>query len=169
MENSKVYLSTQLLSLLPPIVCKLALFLVNWQNSPKGIMLYEHRFAKTLKMTEQEVRLGIQTLINLRLIDLTNIDGKFRIEFNSNEWQKYYKASMEKVIEHEGYKMASQVTYDKVEEKKQSSNDISDMSDAELKMLLKRIQVSLNEREQMKSKVVSMENDEDDYDYQLPF
>ena len=167
MENSKVYLSTQLLSLLPPIVLKLAAFIVNWQNSPKGIMLYEHRFAKTLKMTEQEVRLGIQTLINLQLINLTNIDGKFKIEFNTSEWQKYYKAPMDKVIEHQGYKMASEVTYDKESETKKSSNDISDMSDSELKLLLQRIQISLNEREQLKSKVVS--NDKDDYDYQLPF
>lgn len=164
MENKKVFISTQLLAVLPPVVLKVTAFIVNWQNSPNGIMLYEHRFAKTLKLTEQEVRLSIQTLINLKLIDLTNIDNKFKIEFNHDEWQKYYKIPMDKVIEHQGYEMASEVTYDK-EEKKQSSSDITDMSDADLKLLLKRIQVSLEERSQLKTKIVN--NQEEDLG--LPF
>ena len=74
MDKERVYISTQLLSVLPPIALKMASFLCNWQNSPNGIMLYEHRFAKTLKMTEEEIRVSIQTLINLKLIDLTRID-----------------------------------------------------------------------------------------------
>lgn len=164
MENKKVFISTQLLAVLPPVVLKVTAFIVNWQNSPNGIMLYEHRFAKTLKLTEQEVRLSIQTLINLKLIDLTNIDNKFKIEFNHDEWQKYYKIPMDKVIEHQGYEMASEVTYDK-EEKKQSSSDIADMSDDDLKLLLKRIQVSLEERSQLKTKIVN--NQEEDLG--LPF
>ena len=163
--NKKVFISTQLLAVLPPVVLKVTAFIVNWQNSPNGIMLYEHRFAKTLKLTEQEVRLSIQTLINLKLIDLTNIDNKFRIEFNHDEWQKYYKISMDKVIEHQGYQMASEVTYDQESKPKQASNDITDMSDDELKVLLKRIQVSLNERSQLKSKIVN--NQEEDLG--LPF
>ena len=125
MENNRVYLSTQLLSVLPPIALKVASFICNWQNSPNGIMLYEHRFAKTLKMTEEEVRVSIQTLINLKLIDLTNIDNKWKIEFNPTEWQKYYKIPMDKVIEHEGYKLATEVTYDKV----QKEDSFSNMSD----------------------------------------
>jgi hypothetical protein len=170
METKKVFISTQLLAVLPPVVLKFAAFIVNWQNSPNGIMLYEHRFAKTLKLTEQEVRLSIQTLINLKLISLTNIDNKFKIEFNHDEWQKYYKISMDKVIEHQGYKMATEVTYDKESNHKQASNnDIEDMSEQDLKRLLLRIEASLSEKQQMKKTVVSVTSSKNDDVDGLPF
>lgn len=165
MDKERVYISTQLLSVLPPIALKVASFICNWQNSPNGIMLYEHRFAKTLKMTEEEVRISIQTLINLKLIDLTNIDNKWKIEFNPTEWQKYYKIPMDKVIEHEGYKLATEVTYDKVDNNTKS-NDVDDMSDDEMKRMILMLQAKLNEKQQVKEKVVSMHNN--DYD-NLPF
>ena len=149
--EKKAFVSTQLLAVLPPMALKTLMYICNWQNSPNGIMLYEHRFAKTLKMTEQEVRLCIQTLINLKLIDLTRIDGKWRIEINVDEFGKYIKIPMERVIEHEGYKMADRVEYEAVEENKPSS--IEDMSDDDLKKLLMRIEASLSERQQVKELV----------------
>ena len=164
MDKERVYISTQLLSVLPPIVLKVASFLCNWQNSPNGIMLYEHRFAKTLKMTDEEVRISIQTLINLKLIDLTNIDNKWKIEFNPTEWQKYYKIPMDKVIEHEGYKLATEITYDKV----QKEDSFSNLSDDELQRKILLLQARLNERKQMKKCVVSNDVVKED-DYGLPF
>jgi hypothetical protein len=149
--EKKAFVSTQLLAVLPPMALKTLMYICNWQNSPNGIMLYEHRFAKTLKMTEQEVRLCIQTLINLKLIDLTRIDGKWRIEINVDEFGKYLKIPMDRVIEHEGYKMADKVEYEVVEENKPSS--IEDMSDDDLKKLLMRIEASLSERQQVKELV----------------
>lgn len=151
--EKKAFVSTQLLAVLPPMALKTLMYICNWQNSPNGIMLYEHRFAKTLKMTEEEVRLCIQTLINLKLIDLTRIDGKWRIEINVDEFGKYLKIPMERVIEHEGYKMADKVEYEAVEENKPSS--IEDMSDDDLKRLLMRIEASLSERQQVKELVKS--------------
>lgn len=154
--EKKAFVSTQLLAVLPPMALKVLMYICNWQNSPNGIMLYEHRFAKTLKMTEQEVRLCIQTLINLKLIDLTRIDGKWRIEINVDEFGKYLKIPMERVIEHEGYKMADKVEYEAVEENKPSS--IEDMSDDDLKKLLMRIEASLSERQQVKELVKTNDN-----------
>ena len=169
MDKERVYLSTQLLSVLPPIVLKVASFLCNWQNCPNGIMLYEHRFAKTLKMTEEEVRFSIQTLINLKLIDLTNIDNKWKIEFNPTEWQKYYKIPMDKVIEHEGYKLATEVTYDKVDTNTKS-NDVDDMSDDEMKRMILMLQAKLNEKQQVKNVVLSAsKNKTEDVIDDLPF
>lgn len=156
--KEKVYLSTQLLAVLPPMVLKVAAYLCNWQNSSSGIMLYEHRFARTLKMTDQEVRFSIQTLINLKLIDLTNIDGKWRIEFNKEEWQIYYKIPMERVIEHKGYEVAKEVTYDKTESSK-PSQDISDMSEQQITAMILRLQAQLNEKKQTKELVKSVSND----------
>lgn len=138
MENKKAFISTQLLAVLPPLALKMASYICNWQNSPNGVMLYEHRFARTLKMTEQEVRISIQTLIDLKLIDLTRIDGKWRIEINVDEFGKYYKIPMERVIEHEGYKLANKVTYDEVE--KEDELDVASMSDEDLERMIKELQ-----------------------------
>jgi len=157
--NEKVYVSTQLLAVLPPMVLKVLLFIVNWQNSPKGIMLYEHRFGRTLKMTDQEVRVSIQTLINLKLIDLTRIDGKWRIELNQTEFKKYYKIPMDRVIEHEGYKLADKITYDEVEKE-----DDCDMSEEQIQKMILRLQAQLNEKKQTKQLVASVAETDD-----LPF
>ena len=164
-KNEKVFLSTQLLAVLPPNVLKVAAYLVNWQNSPNGIMLYEHRFAKTLKMSDLEIRLCIQTLINLKLIDLTNIDGKFRIEFNPSEWQKYYKIPMDRVIEHEGYKLATKATYDEAEQEEPKK----EMTTEQMRKMIQMLQVKLQEKEEVEKMVVSASSKEDDLLSQLPF
>lgn len=151
--EKKAFVSTQLLAVLPPMALKVIMYICNWQNSPNGIMLYEHRFAKTLKMTEQEVRLCIQTLINLKLIDLTRIDGKWRIEINVDEFGKYLKIPMERVIEHEGYKMADKVEYDNESVPIEESDEFEDMTEQQLQRLLLRIEASLNEKKQVKELV----------------
>ena len=166
MENEKVRMSSQLIALLPSVAVKLLSFMLMFQSNPKGVMLYEHRFARMLKITDEEVKLAVQTLINLKLIDLTSIDGKFRVEFNKDQFDKYFKVEIQKVLEHSGYQLATEVTYDKeVEAPKQK--DITDMSDAELRTLLLRVQASINERSQLREKVVSLKNDNDDLG--LPF
>lgn len=158
MENEKVRMSSQLIALLPSVAVKLLSFMLMFQSNPKGVMLYEHRFARMLKITDEEVKLAVQTLINLKLIDLTSIDGKFRVEFNKDQFDKYFKVEIQKVLEHSGYQLATEVTYDKeVEAPKQK--DITDMSDAELRTLLLRVQASINERSQLREKVVSLKND----------
>lgn len=157
--NEKVRMSSQLIALLPSVAVKLLSFMLMFQSNPKGVMLYEHRFARMLKLTDEEVKLAIQTLINLKLIDLTSIDGKFRIEFNKEMFDKYFKLEMQKVLDHDGFQMAKEVTYDKESNTPTKQKDISDMSDSELKTLLLRVQASLNERQQMK-KVVETNDDD---------
>lgn len=163
MERQKVFMTTQLLSLLPPTALKVALYICNWQNSPSGIMLYEHRFAKTLKMTDEEIRIAIQTLINLKLIDLESIDNKWKININTSEWQKFIKVPMEKVIEHVGYQLATKVEYDA---EKPSESNLEALSDETLEKLLLEIQ----RRRQQKNKgcevIYANANNEID---QLPF
>jgi hypothetical protein len=160
--NEKVRMSSQLIALLPSVAVKLLSFMLMFQSNPKGVMLYEHRFARMLKLTEEEVKLAIQTLINLKLIDLTSIDGKFRIEFNKEMFDKYFKLEMQKVLDHDGFQMATEITYDKESNTPTKQKDISDMSDSELKTLLLRVQASINEREQLKQKVVNLQSNNDD-------
>lgn len=160
--NEKVRMSSQLIALLPSVAVKLLSFMLMFQSNPKGVMLYEHRFARMLKLTDEEVKLAIQTLINLKLIDLTSIDGKFRIEFNKEMFDKYFKLEMQKVLDHDGFQMATEITYDKESNTPTKQKDISDMSDSELKTLLLRVQASINEREQLKQKVVNLQSNNDD-------
>lgn len=160
--NEKVRMSSQLIALLPSVAVKLLSFMLMFQSNPKGVMLYEHRFARMLKLTDEEVKLAIQTLINLKLIDLTSIDGKFRIEFNKEMFDKYFKLEMQKVLDHDGFQMATEITYDKESNTPAKQKDISDMSDSELKTLLLRVQASINEREQLKQKVVNLQSNNDD-------
>lgn len=150
-KKEKVYVSTQLLAVLPPMVLKVLLFICNWQNSPSGIMLYEHRFARTLKLTDQEVKLCIQTLIDLKLIDLTRIDGKWRIELLKDTFDKYLKIPMDRVIEHQGYKMATEVTYDTTETEPQKSFD--NMTTEQLQKMILMMQAQLNEKKQVEDMV----------------
>ena len=166
-KTEKVFMSTQLLAVLPPIVVKVAIYLVNWQSSPNGVMLYEHRFAKTLKLTEQEVRISIQTLINLKLIDLTRIDSKWRVEFNQSEWQKYYKIPMDRVIEHEGYKLADKITYDEVE--KEDELKLASISDTDLEKMIKELQRRREERKKGCQVVYPSGYTEEELLSQLPF
>ena len=150
-KKDKAFISTQLMAVLPPIALKTLMFICNWQNSPNGIMLYEHRFARTLKLTDEEIKISIQTLINLKLIDLTRIDGKWRIELNKEEFDKYLKISMDRVIEHEGYKLATKITYDEVET--EAPKGFEGMSTEQMKKMMLMLQAQLNEREQVKEMV----------------
>ena len=59
-----------------------------------------------------------------------------KIEFNPTEWQKYYKIPMDRVIEYEGYKLATEVTYDKV----QKEDSFSNLSDDQLERMIKELQ-----------------------------
>lgn len=167
MENKeKVFVSTQLLAVLHPIALKTLLFICNWQNSPNGIMLYEHRFARTLKLTDEEVKLAIQTLINLKLINLVRVDDKWKIELKKSTFDKYLKIPMDRVIEHEGYKLATEITYDTVET--ETPNGFDNMSTEQLQRMILMMQAQLNEKKQVESmvKAASMPTDDNDG---LPF
>lgn len=162
----KVRMSSQLIALLPSTALKVLSFALMFQANPKGVMLYEHRFAKMLKMSDDEIKIAVQTLIDLKLISLTNVDGKFKINFNKEQFDKYFNLDMQKVLEHQGHKLATNVTYYKQSET-QKQKDISSMSDSELRTLLLRVQASLNEREQLREivKTPELPNDCDS----LPF
>lgn len=156
----KVYICTQLCAVLHPIACKLLLYITLWQNSTKGLLLYVHSFAKTLKLTEDEVRMGIQTLLNLNLIRLVKAEDKFKIELVADTFKKYLNLPLQKAIEHDGFPLATDVTWDKENEKREK--DISDMSDDDLKRLLLRIEAQLSERSETKKRIVNYQEPKDD-------
>lgn len=153
MENKKrIYPSTQLVVALDSKTLKVAMWILGW-SSQGSVKYYARQYAKACKMTEQEVELCIQTLVNCKLIDVSLVDQTWMLTPNAEQFQKYYEVPMSKVIEGNGIPMAKEVTWNK-EEKKQS-NGINDMSDDEMKRMIIMLQARLNEKEQVKKVVVS--------------
>lgn len=168
MENKKrIYPSSQLVVALDSKTLKVAMWILGWQNQG-SVKYYARQYAKACKMTEQEVELCIQTLVNCKLIDISLVDQTWMLTPNAEQFQKYYEIPMSKVLEGNGIPMAKEVTWNK-EEKKQS-NGINDMSDDEMKRMIIMLQARLNEKEQVKKVVVSAsKNKTEDVIDDLPF
>lgn len=145
-EKRKVYISTQLAAVLPPIVLKVATYIANWSSSPNGIMLYEHYIGRLLNLTDDEVRIAVQSLINYKLISLEKVDDKVKINVNVQEWYKYMNIPIGQIINEEGLKMAESVVYDK-----EGTGNFSELKDEELNRLILMLQATLKQREMNKS------------------
>lgn len=163
MDKERVYISNQLAYMLPPTALKTLFYLISWQ-SQEQIKYYQKQFAKTMHLDQDEIEQAIQLLIDKELISASRIDNNWVFVLEKKKIQSYFNVPMNKVVEHDGFKLPSEITWNK-EEKKQS-NDINDMSDDEMKRMIIMLQAKLNEKQQVKEKVVSMSNN--DYD-NLPF
>lgn len=157
MDKKRIYPSTQLVVALDSKTLKVAMWILGW-SSQGSVKYYARQYTKACKMTEQEVELCIQTLVNCKLIDVSLVDQTWMLTPNAEQFQKYYEVPMSKVIEGNGIPMAKEVTWNK-EEKKQS-NGINDMSDDEMKRMIIMLQARLNEKEQVKKVVVSASKNE---------
>jgi hypothetical protein len=117
MENKtkRIYPATQLICSLNPIVLKTYLYLLGWQGQGT-IKLYVKQIAKACKLTEAEVEVSIQTLEDIKLIDICKIDQTYCATLNAEQAQKYYNVPMNKIMESDGIKLAEKVTWN-VEEK----------------------------------------------------
>lgn len=154
-KNERVYLSQQLVCMLPPLACKVMLYLIGWQSRPE-IKYYERQMCAFMHISPEELQLSIETLINLHLITVELGDDVPLIQLNKEVIRKYYDVSMDKVKEHKGFEMATEVTWKK-EEKKDD-----EMSDEELKRTILRLQSMLSEREQTKELVRTTASAADD-------
>lgn len=155
--NEKVYISNQLACMLPPLALKVLNYLVNWQSQVQ-IKYYSAQFSKMMHLDKSEIETAIQTLIDLKLISVSVIEQKFVIELENDQIKRYFKVPMSKVAEHEGYKLSSEITWNK--EETTSSNSIEDMSEADMKRMLLMLQAKLQEKEEVKKIVVtSTKND----------
>ena len=170
MENAKtkrISMPTQLVCALPPVACKVMQYMCGWSGQ-EFIKLYVHQMARAMNLLDEEVELAIQTLVNVNLIEIGRQGDAFVAKINASQVQRYFEIPFQKIIEADGIKNATSVTWNTESKPKQSTTDITDMSDDELKILLKRIQVSLNERSQISKCVVT--NKTQDYEVtDLPF
>ena len=167
MDKERVYISNQLACMLPPTALKTLFYLISWQ-SQEQIKYFQKQFAKTMHLDQSEIEQAIQLLIDKELISASRIDNNWVFVLEKKKIQSYFNVPINKVVEHDGFKLPTQITWNK-EEKKQS-NDINDMSDDEMKRMIIMLQARLNEKQQVKNKVVSMASSNDDnYCSDLPF
>ena len=167
MDKERVYISNQLACMLPPTALKTFFYLISWQ-SQEQIKYYQKQFAKTMHLDQAEIDQAIQLLIDKELISASRIDNNWVFSLEKKKIQSYFNVPISKVVEHEGFKLPTQITWNK-EEKKQS-NGINDMSDDEMKRMIIMLQARLNEKEQVKKVVVSAsKNETEDVIDGLPF
>ena len=161
MEKTKrIYPSSQLVCALDARVLKCLMWILGWQ-SQGSIKYYPKQFAKACKMTEEEVDLCIQTLVDCKLLDVSKIDQTWMLTPNGEQFQKYYDIPISTVIEGNGIKMAEHVSWNCEETKV----DVSDMSEQQITAMILRLQAQLNEKKLVQKMVVGSSNKVDD----LPF
>lgn len=159
----KIYCASQLIAALPPTALKVLMWMLGWQSQPT-VTIYVHQYSRTLKLSEEEVEIAIQTLIDKNLIFVSNIDNKWRVEFNKEQFEKYYQVKMQSIIDSDGIKLSEKVTWNIQDEPQ--SKDAWDMSEDEIKKKIQQLQIMLTEKEQTKRTVKQMVPS---YNDDLPF
>lgn len=127
--------------------------------------------SKMLHLTVQEVELAIETLIQRKLLSATNVDGNWVLEVEREQVEKYLNVPLQKVHDSEVFPMATEVTWNQtdVKEMPKKFDDIEGLSPNEINTLILRLQASLNEKQQLKRKVVCVTPNNDDVVDDLPF
>ena len=162
MEDKKTFIPTQLAALLHPIPLKILLYMVNMQGLG-SFKIYASALSGILKMKEEHLKIGIQTLIDNNLISISkNEEGHFVAKLNKETFQKFFEIPVGELKNKELLPVSKDVTWDKIQPTKPSRND--DMSTAEIKRMLLMLQAQLKEREQVE-KMVKVNDEPTD----LPF
>lgn len=163
-KTKRIYPSSQLVCALDARVLKVLMWILGWQNQG-SIKYYPKQFAKACKMEEDDVDLCLQTLIDTKLLDVSRVDQTWMLTPNAEQFQKYYDIPISKVIEGSGIKMADKITWNCEEA---SKADVEDMDEEQIQKMIMRLQLSLNEKRQMKKLVQTCEPKNEEFN-DLPF
>ena len=154
MEQKRIYPSTQLVALLHPKVLKVYQYLLGWQNSKPRV--YTKQLSKVLKLSEKEIEISIQTLIDDKLIQVNDFEVSF------NDISKYSEIPIQTVTDMELLPVSTEITWNK--QTKTPMESIDDLTEDQMKLLILRLQASLNEKEQVKKLIKNHQEPTD-----LPF
>lgn len=165
-KPKRLFPSTQLMVALESRVLKTYLWICSWMPTG-GVRYYSRQFSKATKLTEDEVERCIQTLIDYKLVDVTNTEQGFLFMPNIDQAKKYFEVPMGKVLESESIKMAENATWNKESAVVQKSK-IEDMTAEQIQAMIYRLQASLQEKEQMKKFVKVTPSPTEKFD-DLPF
>lgn len=114
-----------------------------------------------MHITEEELELGIQTLVDNKLIEISKVDQTFMISINKETVRKYFKVDMKVIHDHQGIKMAEHVTWNA---SKAKEPQFEDMTPTQIQAMILRLQAQLNEKKQVKDMI---KNDFDDLPFDL--
>ena len=161
MDKERVYISTQLACMLPPTALKVLSYLISWQ-SQEQIKYFDKQFSKAMHLDKAEIEQALQLLIDKELINARKIDTYWVFELEKKKIQSYFNVPMQKVYDHEGFKLPPQITWNK--EKTTQTDSFSSISDEQLEKMVQELQ---RRREEKKKgcQVVYANNVVDD----LPF
>lgn len=137
MDKERIYISNQLACMLPPTALKTLFYLISWQ-SQEQIKYYQKQFEKTMHLDQAEIEQAIQLLIDKELISSSRIDNNWVFELEKKKIQSYFNVPMNKVVEHDGFKLPTQITWNKEENKQTDS--FSSISDEQLEKMIKELQ-----------------------------
>ena len=154
-RNEKVYMANQLNCMLPPSAVKVMNYILSWQ-SQGDVKYYEKQFAKLLHMTNGEVEVAIQTLIDNNLLSAEQRGDIWYLILKKDVIKKYFDVPMQKVHDHEGFRLSMNVTWNKTEKKEEATSDTDNMSEQQLQALIMKLQIQLNEKQQVNSLVKQM-------------
>ena len=165
-KPKRFYPSTQLMVILDSRVLKTYLWICNWM-ALGGARYYSRQFSKVTKLTEDEVERCIQTLIDYKLVDVTNTDQGFLFTPNVDQAKKYFEVPIAKVFESEGIKMAEKATWNK-ENIVVQKRKIEEMDAEQIQAMIIRLQASLEEKKEMEKFVKVASTPSEKFD-DLPF
>lgn len=154
-RNEKVYMANQLNCMLPPSAVKVMNYILSWQ-SQGDVKYYEKQFAKLLHMTIQEVEVAIQTLIDNNLLSAELRGDIWYLILKKDVIKKYFEVPMQKVHDHPGFSLSMNVTWNKTEKEEEAPADTEKMSEQQLQALIMKLQIQLNEKQQVNSLVKQM-------------
>lgn len=137
MDKERIYISNQLACMLPPTALKTLFYLISWQ-SQEQIKYYQKQFEKTMHLDQAEIEQAIQLLIDKELISASRIDNNWVFALEKKKIQSYFNVPMNKVVEHDGFKLPTQITWNKEENKQTDS--FSSISDEQLEKMIKELQ-----------------------------
>lgn len=163
--EGRAFISNQLACVLHPLAFKVLFYINSWNKPQK---YYPKNLAKVLHIDVSELDIAIQSLVDHKLLSVSNVDGKFVLEVEKEELEKYVKIPMERVLEHEGYPLPTEITWNKVQSMPKKIDDLEGLSPKEISQLILRLQATLNEKKQIKEVVTVSSSSNDDTDG-LPF
>ena len=126
MENTeRVYLSQQLICMLPPLALKILAYMLNWQKFDV-IKYYPRQMEKFMHIDRTALEFGIQTLIDNHLLNVTKVGEDYEFTINKETVKKYFTVPMDKICSHDGIEISQKVTWNKETTPKDSFSNISD-------------------------------------------
>ena len=141
--NEKAFLTQQLICMLPPLALKVMGYLLNWQKYDI-IKYFPKQMCGFMHITENELELALQTLEDNKLICISKIDGQYAIQLEKKMIMSYINVPMQKVHDHEGFKLATEVTWN-AEDKSEELN-MASISDEQLERMIKEFQRRKSEK-----------------------